>query len=180
MPELFHHKPVIEPLGKHHNSAAFDCGVEELGSYLRQRARQDTKRRIAATFVLSSDRPEVLGVPEVIVGYYTLSSTSVNVGELPEQVVRKLPRYPLLPATLIGRLAVDRRYQGKGYGEFLLVDALRRSFILTEQIGSAAVIVDAGSDKAKAFYEHFQFISLINHSHRLFLPMAVIGDCFAE
>ncbi|WP_420264218.1 GNAT family N-acetyltransferase [Candidatus Magnetominusculus dajiuhuensis] len=174
MPTSFHSKPVIEPLSKYHNRAAFDCGVEALGRYIWQQAMQDAKRKIAATFVLTGDRPES------IVGYYTLSSTSVNVGELPEQVVRKLPRYPLIPATLIGRLAVDRHYQGRGYGELLLVDALRRSLILTEQIGSAAVIVDAKDDKARAFYEHFQFIPLISYSHRLFLPMAAIEDYFAE
>jgi GNAT superfamily N-acetyltransferase len=174
VPASFHPKPIIEPLGRHHDRAAFDCGVEALGRYLREQAGQDMKKKIAATFVLAGD------TPAAIVGYYTLSSTSVNVGELPEHVAGKLPRYPWMPATLIGRLAVDRNYQGSGYGEFLLVDALLRSLISTEQIGSVAVIVDAKDDKAKAFYEHFQFIPLVNYSHRLFLPMAVIQDCFAE
>ena len=168
-----HPKPVIEPLGKHHDRAAFDCGVEALGRYIREQAGQDTKKKIAATFVLVGD------TPAAIAGYYTLSSTSVHVGELPEQIARKLPRHPLMPATLIGRLAIHRNYQGKGYGEILLIDALRRSLISTKQIGSVAVIVDAKDDKAKAFYEHFQFIPLINYYHRLFLPMAVIEDYFA-
>jgi GNAT superfamily N-acetyltransferase len=168
-----HPKPIIEPLGKHHDRAVFDCGVEALGRYIREHAGQDAKKKIAATFVLAGD------TPAAIAGYYTLSSTSINVGELPEQVARKLPRYPLMPATLIGRLAVDSRYQGKGCGELLLVDALRRSLILTEQIGSVAVVVDAKDDKTKAFYEHFQFIPLVNYSHRLFLPMAIIQDYFA-
>lgn len=166
-------KPFVEPLGKHHDRAAFDCSVEALGRYIREQAGQDAKKKIAATFVLTGD------APATIAGYYTLSSTSVNVGELPEQVTKKLPRYPLMPATLIGRLAVDWHYQGKGYGELLLVDALRRSLISTEQIGSVAVVVDAKGDKAKAFYEHFQFIRLVNYSHRLFLPMAVIQDYIA-
>jgi predicted GNAT family N-acyltransferase len=165
---------VIEPLDRHRNRAAFDCGVEALGRYIREQAGQDMKKKIAATFILAGD------TPAAIAGYYTLSSTSVNVGELPQLVVGKLPRYPMIPATLIGRLAVDLHYQGRGYCELLLVDALRRSLISTEQIGSAAVIVDAGDDKAKAFYEHFQFIPLINYSHRLFLPMAAIEDYFAE
>ncbi len=169
-----HPQPVIEPLGKHHDRAAFDCGVEALGRYIREQAGQDTKKKIAATFVLVGD------APATIAGYYTLSSTSVNVGELPEHIAKKLPRYPLMPATLIGRLAVDRNYQGKGHGEILLVDALRRSLISTKQIGSVAVVVDAKDDKAKAFYEHFQFIPLVNYSHRLFLPMTVIQDYFAE
>ncbi len=70
----------------------------------------------------------VLLLPDgAIGGYYTLSSTSVQLAELPAQTVRKLPRYPLVPATLLGRLAVDRRQQGKGYGRFLLADALHRA-----------------------------------------------------
>lgn len=166
--------PVFEPLGKHHNRAAFDCGVEALNRYIREQAGQDTKKKIAATFVLVGD------VPTAIAGYYTLSSTSVNVGELPEATAKKLPRYPLLPATLIGRLAVDRHYQGKGCGELLLVDALKRSLISTKQIGSVAVVVDAKDDAAKAFYTHFQFIPLVNYSYRLFLPMAVVEGLFGE
>jgi GNAT superfamily N-acetyltransferase len=166
--------PVIELLSKHHNRTAFDCGVKALTRYIRQLAGQDAKNKIAATFVLTVD------TPAAIAGYYTLSSTSVNVGELPGPVFRRLPHYPIMPATLIGRLAVDRHYQGRGCGEILLVDALQRSLILTEQIGSMAVIVDAIDDKAKSFYEHFQFIPLTNYSHRLFLPMTVIQNYFAE
>jgi predicted GNAT family N-acyltransferase len=168
-----HPKPIIEPFGKHHDRMAFDCGVEALDRYIREQAGQDAKKKIAATFILVGD------VPTTIAGYFTLSSTSINVGELPEHIAKKLPRYPLMPATLIGRLAVDRKSQGKGYGEILLVDALKRSLISTQQIGSAAVVVDAKNDKAKAFYEHFQFIPLVNYSHRLFLPMTIIQDYFA-
>lgn len=165
---------VIEPLGKHHDRAAFDCGVEALNRYLREQAGQDAKKKVAATFILAGD------TPSAVIGYYTLSSTSIDLGELPESIVKKLPRYPLIPATLIGRLAVDRRYRGKGCGEFLLVDALKRSLLSTHHIGSAAVIVDAKDDSAKAFYTHFQFIPLVNYSHRLFLPMAAMQKLFKE
>jgi GNAT superfamily N-acetyltransferase len=83
--------------------------------------------------------PFVLVLPdETIAGYYTLSSTSVQLPELPAQIVRKLPRYPLVPATLLGRLAVDRRQQGKGYGRFLLADALYRAS--RSEVASFAVI----------------------------------------
>ncbi|MBF0345856.1 MAG: hypothetical protein HQL06_16710 [Nitrospirae bacterium] len=108
-----HPKPVIEPLGKRHNRAAFDCGIEALNRYISKQAAQDTKKKITATFVLVGD------TSATIIGYYSLSSTSVNVGELPEHIAVKLPRYPLIPATLIGRLAVDCNYQGKGYGALL-------------------------------------------------------------
>jgi predicted GNAT family N-acyltransferase len=162
--------PLFGPLGKHHDRAAFDCGTDVLNRYIREQAGQDSTKKIAATFVL------VGNTPATISGYYSLSSTSINVGELPEAVAKKLPRYPLMPATLIGRLAVDRRYQGKGCGELLLVDALKRSLVSTKQIGSVAVVVDAIDDSAKAFYAHFQFIVLEGSSHRLFLPMKVIEN----
>ena len=161
-------KPIIEPLGKHHDRAAFDCGVEPLNRYIHEQAGQDTKKKIAATFILAGD------AASAIAGYYTLSSTSINVDELPQAIAKKLARYPLMPATLIGRLAVDKCYQGKGCGELLLINALKRSLISTKQIGSVAVVVDAKDDVAKAFYAHFQFIPLENYSRRLFLPMAVI------
>ncbi len=166
--------PLIEPLGKHHDRAAFDCGIAALNRYIREQAGQDSKKKIAATFILTGD------APPVIAGYYTLSSTSINIGELPETVAKKLPRYPLMPATLIGRLAVDRRNQGKGGGELLLMDALKRSLISTKQIGSVAVVVDAKDDSAKEFYTHFQFIQLVNYSHRLFLPIAIVQEYFGE
>lgn len=162
--------PLFEPLGKHHDRAAFDCGIDALNRYIREQAGQDSTKKIAATFVLIGD------THATIVGYYSLSSTSINAGELPEAVAKKLPRYPLMPATLVGRLAVDRRYQGKGCGELLLVDALKRSLVSTKQIGSVAVVVDAIDDGAKAFYAHFQFIPLEGFSHRLFLPMKVIEN----
>ena len=165
---------LIEPLGKHHARAVFDCEVDALNRYVREQARQDTTKKIAATFVLTGD------TPSTIAGYYTLSSTNIHVGELPENIAQKLPRYPLMPATLIGRLAVDKKYKNKGYGELLLVDALKRSLNATKQIGSIAVIVDAKDDSSKAFYTHFQFIPLEHHSHRLFLPMAAIEKLFGE
>jgi GNAT superfamily N-acetyltransferase len=98
---------------------------------------QDLRRACATSFVLSPKR----GASSIL-GYYTLSSYGIDVGELPADVVKKLPRYPLIPATLLGRLAVDRRYQGQGVGEFLLMDALHRALVQSAEIGTAAVVVD--------------------------------------
>jgi GNAT superfamily N-acetyltransferase len=111
-----------------------------------------------------------------IAGYYTLSSTSVQLGELPEQTVRKLPRYPPVPATLVGRLAVDRRQQGKGYGRFLLADALYRA--ARSEIASFAVIVDAKDDNARRFYERESFLPFPDQPMKLFRPMADIRRLF--
>ncbi len=114
---------------------------------------------------------------DAIAGYYTLSSTALGLGELPEKLSRKLPRYPLVPATLLGRLAVDRRHQGKGYGRFLLADALHRA--LRSEIASFAVVVDAKDDDAKRFYERESFLPFPDQPTKLFRPMADIALLFA-
>lgn len=121
--------------------------------------------------------PFVLVLPDgAIGGYYTLSSTSIQLGELPEKTVRKLPRYPLLPATLLGRLAVDRRQQGKGYGRFLLADALYRA--ARSEIASFAVIVDTKDDSARRFYERESFLPFPDQPMKLFRPIADIRQLF--
>lgn len=165
-------RPHIEPLGTHHDRAAFSCGVSALERYLRTQARQDMTRRVAAVFVLVGDSPGV------IAGYYTLAATGVLLGELPADVARRLPRYPLVPATLLGRLAVDDRYRGCGYGEFLLMDAMQRSWHHSADIASVALIVDAKDGAAGRFYERYGFVAFPTMRGRLFLPMATIERMF--
>jgi GNAT superfamily N-acetyltransferase len=121
--------------------------------------------------------PFVLVLPEgTVAGYYTLSSTSVRLAELPAQTTRKLPGYPSIPATLLGRLAVDRRHRGKGYGRFLLADALHRA--ARSEIASFAVIVDAKDESARRFYERESFLPFPDQPLRLFRPMADIRRLF--
>ena len=158
---------LIEPLGKKHNRAAFCCGVDQLDKYFQKQAGQDARKRIAAPFVL------VEKSSGFVAGYYTLSSTSIQIGELPIEITKKLPKYPQLPATLLGRLAVDQNHRQKGLGEMLLMDALYRS--LQNEIATIAVVVDAKDDKARSFYEHYQFICFPDYSHRLFLMMETIA-----
>lgn len=121
--------------------------------------------------------PFVLVLPDgTIGGYYTLSATGVTLTDLPAQITRKLPRYPLVPATLLGRLAVDRRYRGKGYGRYLLADALFRS--VSSEIASFAVIVDAKDENARRFYERESFLPFPDQPMKLFRPMADIEQLF--
>jgi GNAT superfamily N-acetyltransferase len=160
----------IEALNAKHDRSAFDSGAEALDRYFRVQAGQDARKNIAAPFVL-------LLAGGSIAGYYTLSSTSVQLGELPEKTARKLPRYPLIPATLLGRLAVDRRHQGKGYGRFLLADALHRA--VRSEIASFAVIVDAKDESARRFYERESFLPFPDQPMKLFRPMADIAQLFA-
>lgn len=121
--------------------------------------------------------PFVLLLPDgTVAGYYTLSSTSVLLRDLPNETVRKLPKYPLVPATLLGRLAVDRRQQGKGFGRFLLADALRRAAM--SEIASFAVIVDAKDENARRFYAGESFLPFPDQPMKLFRPMAEITALF--
>jgi GNAT superfamily N-acetyltransferase len=159
----------VAPLASRHDRSGFDSGVEPLDRYIRIQASQDARKNMAAPFVLVLE-------DGTIAGYYTLSSTSVRLSELPEQAVRKLPRYPLVPATLLGRLAVDRRQQGKGYGRFLLADALYRA--ARSEIASFAVIVDAKDENARRFYERESFLPFPDQPMKLFRPMADIRRLF--
>lgn len=159
----------VEVLGPQHDRASFESGAEPLDRYFRVQAGQDARKNMAAPFVLV--------LPDgTIAGYYTLSSTAVNVGDWPAQTVRKLPRYPLIPATLLGRLAVDWRRQGRGYGRYLLADALFRA--VSSEIASFAVIVDAKDETARTFYERESFLPFPDQPMKLFRPMADIAELF--
>ena len=129
----------VEALTAQHDRNSFASGVEPLDRYFRVQAGQDARKSLAAPFVL------VLS-DGIIAGYYTLSSTALQLAELQERIAGRLPRYPLVPATLLGRLAIDHRHQGKGYGRFLLADALYRS--VRSEIASFAVVVDAKNESA--------------------------------
>ncbi|MBI4560490.1 MAG: GNAT family N-acetyltransferase [Candidatus Rokubacteria bacterium] len=162
----------VEPLGKQHDRSTFSCGTEALDRYLRQQARQDERKRVAAPFVLCE------GSSNEVLGYYTLSALSIEVGAWPLEVARKLPKYPLVPTTLLGRLAVDTRLRGKGAGEHLLMGALRRVLEASREVASVAVVVDAKDESAVAFYRHYGFVSFADEPRRLFLPTAVLEKLF--
>ena len=161
----------IEPFNsKHHNRSAFKCEVESLDRYLRFTANQDLKKKIATVFVLV-DSPN-----NNIIAYYTLSSYIVEITELDNSLVKRLPRYPLLPATLLGRLAVDRNYRGRRLGELMLVDALRKSLMATEKVASLAVIAEAIDEKAVLFYRKYGFRSFSGNTMKLYMTMQSIKE----
>jgi ribosomal protein S18 acetylase RimI-like enzyme len=164
---------LIEPLGTKHDRAAFSCGNPRLDSYLQKQAGQDLKKRAAVPFVITPDH-------KTIAGFYTLSQYAVNLEDLPQDISQKMPRYPMVSATLLGRLAVSERFRGRGLGEKLLMDALHRALVSSEQIASAAVVVDAKDDNAVAFYRKYGFIDLPKVAKRLFLPMGTIAQLFSR
>lgn len=161
----------VERLDQHHDRAAFSCGEDALDIYLRQRARQDDERNVAKTFVLYDTHDDR------VAGYYTLSSAAVHLEDLPPETQRRLPRYPLVPVILLGRLAIDRDYHGQRLGGVLLFNALRRAFeVGTGEIAATAVIVDALHEHARGFYERYGFQRFPDDDLRLFLPMRTIGQ----
>lgn len=175
MPDSEKHKFWFEPLDKKkHDRAAFCCEQESLNIYLKERAGQELEKRVAAVYVLTADG-------KTIAGFYTLSSYSIDAGELPDEVAKKLrvPKYDRLPATLLGRLARSTKFKGMGIGELLLFDALRNSLVNSRKVASLAVVVDAIDEKAHGFYRDYGFLDLPDHASRLFIPMKTIAQMFA-
>lgn len=158
----------INKLNNNHDRQNFSCGSATLDKYLKTQASQDIKKNVGVTYILTPT-----GSLNVI-GYYTLSTISIDVSKLPDETVKKLPKYPLLPGILLGRLAVDSNHQNKKIGTYLLIDALKRSLLISDQIGINVVIVDAKDDKAAKFYRHFGFIAFPSNNLKLFLPINTI------
>jgi GNAT superfamily N-acetyltransferase len=161
----------IEPRSSRHDRSGFTSGFAPLDRYLHQQAGQDVRRRVASCFVLVADDD---AVP---IGYYTLAATSIMLVSLPPAMARRLPRYPDVPAILMGRLAVAARHQGRGFGELLLFDAFGRA--LRSEIAVYAFVVDAKDDKAAAFYARYRFMPIDRQGTRLFVPMAEVASLLA-
>ncbi|MDF2119943.1 GNAT family N-acetyltransferase [Roseiarcaceae bacterium H3SJ34-1] len=154
---------VIEPLEKKHRRTDFSCGNDRIDTYFREVVSQDVKRKYATCFVareIATDR---------VAGFYTLSSSNVPLTEVPETLAKKLPRYPSVPAVLIGWLGRHSDYAGQGLGEALLFDSIKT--IATSPIGAHAIFADAVDDKAASFYAAFGFVPLIERPRMLYLPV---------
>lgn len=155
---------VVRALSGSDQRASFTCGVEPLDRYLRTQATQDLRRRIAACFVL------VECATETIVGYYTLAATSILLADLPNETTKRLPRYPAIPAVLLGRLAVASAWQGRKLGSVLLADAVERA--ARADIAAFAIVVDPKDQAAFTFYERYGFLALPRPERRMLLPIA--------
>ena len=163
---------LTEILNSNHRKQEFSCGKEMLDNYLKKQANQDIKRKLSACFVLNDEETNLLK------GYYTLANNSISQNLIPTGFRKKLPKsYISIPTTLLGRLAIDNRFQGKGIGMLLLIDALKRSYEISKSIGSFAVIVDPLDKDAEKFYNKYGFINLPD-SGKMFLPMNTIKTLF--
>ncbi|HHF7367442.1 TPA: GNAT family N-acetyltransferase [Legionella bozemanae] len=163
----------ISSLNQTHQRQKFSCGMDLLDNYLHKQATQDYRRHISVTYILNDNENNQ------VAGYYTLSSSSIELTDLSDNLQSKLPQYPLLPATLIGRLAVDLKYQKQTLGELLLIDALKRSYQNAIEIASIAVIVEAINDNAIKFYKKYGFVPILSNESKLYLPIKSIGKLLA-
>ena len=155
----------VEPLGTQHDRASFACGNEALDHYLKERVTQDVRRGLARLFVATTadDSARTLG-------FFTLSATSIVASNLPSEVAKRLPRYPI-PAALIGRLAADREIAGRGLGGVLLMDAIEKAKVAARTIAITVIVVDPIDDTAESFYAAFGFRSLQGPQRRMFLTL---------
>ena len=152
-----------------HRREEFVCESPELTEFLHTRARKEAKSRASACFVIVP-----VADARLVAGYYTLSATSVELEKLPIELTKKLPRYPRLPATLLGRLARALAFKGQGIGDLLMVDALKRSYENSSVIGSVAVVVNPKDVPAAKFYGTFGFQPL--DDQKMFLPMKAVPE----
>lgn len=163
---------ITENLNSGHRKNEFSCGKDLLDNYLHKQAKQDIKRKLSACFIISDKESKL------IKGYYTLANNSIPQDFIPKEFQNKLPKsYSSIPTTLLGRLAVDNRFQAKGIGKLLLIDALKRCYEISKSIGSFAVVVDPLDDDAVKFYNRYGFIKLPD-SGKMFLPMNTIKILF--
>lgn len=161
----------IEPLGGTHQRKGFSCGVAARDRYLHELAGQDIKRRVSNCFVACDDAGTIAATyTGTIAAYYTFAAASLPLADLPKEQRKRLPRYALLPAGLIGRLAVDQRFRGRRLGGALIMDATRRAAGADPAI--FALVVDAKDETAVAFYEHLGFRRFASRPMSLFLPIA--------
>jgi GNAT superfamily N-acetyltransferase len=153
----------VETLGAHHDRTVFCCGVDALDRHFRERVTQDVRRRATACYVV------VDAAAGRVAGYHTLAASGVNLRDLPDNLARRLPRYPLVPVARLGRLAVDEAYRGRQLGAVLLWDAAMRA--ARSELGVFAVVVDAKDDRAAEFYVHHGFAAFGGSPHQLILSL---------
>ena len=149
-----------------HNRTKFDCGVKALNNYLCQMANQQSKKDSARTYIIECKNDSSL-----IIGFYTLTMISLNLNSLSEKLQNKHKN--ATTAGLIARLAIDKKYKNNGFGQWLLIDALRKLLTASETVGFPLVIVDA-KDGAVAFYQKFGFTSFRHVPEKLFITISDI------
>ena len=165
---------VIAPLEKLHKRVDFDCGDPALNAFLQRYARQAASRYHSRTFVAVPQ-----DAPATIAGFYTLTINEKRFEEAPKDY--HVPPEGRVPVALLAQLAVDRRFQGHGLGELLLIDSLRRCHQVADAAGCCAVEVVAINDRVIRFYEKYGFAAVDSREpHRLYISMTTVSKLFAD
>lgn len=158
---------IVSSLDKNtHDRQAFDCRESALNEFLHTKASKHQALGISRTFILSPETE-----PHKVLGFYSLSNCQIGRDRIAPDEARKLPKYPI-PAILLARLGVDQSAQGQGYGELLLMDAIKRCALVSRHTGVYALVVDAKHEQAKRFYERFGFAQVQSNALTLYLPLA--------
>ncbi len=163
----------IEELNRSHNRDGFDCGVIELNEFLKNLARQNLKKGLSRTFVLVDDK-----IPEEILGFYTISIFEISAQRLPLKFFKKYKGQ--LPAVKLARLGVSKVRQKQSLGKYMIINAMKRAIIISENVGIIGLFVDAKDESAKGYYLKFGFLPLPEHEQELFLPLATLHQMYSE
>lgn len=163
----------ILPLQSHHNIETFSCGNDALDNWFHRIAKQHVRKGISRTYVAENPND-----PTIAQGFYSLTVGEAETAVLPAAAAKSLPQK--IPIVLLGRLGVDTRAQDQGIGELLLIDALARSVRVANQVGIAAILVDAKDDKAVSFYKHFGFLPFPEFPHRLVMTIPTAAALFGS
>lgn len=163
-----------EPVGRTHVRDAFDSGSAPLDQYLARFARQNHESGVSKTFVAVP-----IAEPTRIMGYYSLSASQVEAEQVPPSALRRRGGYPI-PVVLLGRLAVDRRWQGAGLGGDLFLRAAERVLAVSEEVGVRAIAIDAKDERAAGWYVRFGAAPLLDRPLTLLLPLETIRRANAE
>ena len=155
-----------------HDRKGFNCGVEALNNYIKVMASQQSKKDNTRTFILEDENES-----SQIIGFYTLTMTPIDLKALPDKLQKK--HSSSTSGGLIARLAIDERYKGKGFGEWLLIDALKKLLAASDSVAFPVVIVDA-KDGARLFYESYGFQAFQDAENKLFITISDIRESFSN
>ena len=154
---------LVLPLNDGHDRKGFDCGDVELNDWLSQTARQHKEKGVSSTFVAVADETSA-----EVLGFYAISLTELVNSDLPAQYRKRLPTK--VPVFRLGRLATEKRHQGKGIGEHMIFDAIDRVTRIAQEVGGIGLVVNA-KQSAVEFYKRYGFEQMADHPHNLFLPL---------
>lgn len=162
----------LEPLQRHHPRRSFDCGQKLVNDWLRTKAFQHQEKRLSATKAL-------LDPQGTLAAFYTLATGQVDFGDLPPELVKQLPRRAL-PVAVLAWLGVSQRHQGQRLGDLLLASALRDCYEAGQTFAFVAVILDCVDDRAKSFYQRWDFAEVPGSPYRLFLSAKTLAAMMEE